>query len=592
MPSLTDLSTELLAQIVDLVHATSPSSTPALSQTCSRLRRLAQRSQHQTVVLRSRADAQLRRIAHDLLLPAIRRLELTSTTTATLLPSLLPAMTGLVDLVVARHHRVPRALLDALAALPRPVRLHARVANTGYSPPQADAEGEEDNVYSLRGCASLHALDVEIEYTRAAACLRIMPPLKQVLLSCANLRVLRLDVRMPSRGCVMYAAPAEYCGLGFVAGERPPALEELTLEAYPFGERSEEEDRTEEDDDDDNDVDDSLVYEENTLGYPLPGCCETDFWATTFDWSRLRRLRTHLPSLALRMAPYLTALREVEFSSASDYTVEETRACQTGLNARETAHFGSTAICVSTLSHLGPPSSPFAHHGPTLQSLHIHQDETSSPSSSSSWRRSAISQASTLHTLGRSCPRLTSLSLDIARSGSGDWPTALLDALASARSFPRLRALALFFELGAADPEAPVRPYVTYAAVASGELLGRFRRRKQLQKLVVVSGAAVPEDLGFGLPAPTAFWPEYNSTAFECVASERDDEEEERKFAVRCTRLTEAQNEILRRVVEDGHGEEEDALRLLGGEEEKELPEAFKVALEGPTPVSEWDEHY
>ncbi|KAI1635257.1 hypothetical protein F4809DRAFT_664479 [Biscogniauxia mediterranea] len=482
MPSLTDLSTELLAQIVELVHATSPSSTPALSHTCSRLRPLAQHTEHRTVL----------------------------TTTTPSLCALLPAMTELADLVV------PRALLDALAALPRPVRLHARVANTGYSPP--DAHEEEDNVYTLRGCASLHALDVEVEYTRAATCLRIMPPLKQVLLSCANLRVLRLDVRMPSGGCVVYAAPAAHCGLGFAAGGRPPALEELALEAYPFG--REEEDRTAgvEGAEEDNDVDDSLVYEENTLGYPLPGC-ETDFWATTFDWSRLRRLRTRLPSLALRMAPYLTALREVEFSSASDYAVQETRAwCR--------------------------------------RSLHIHQDETRLPRRppprggappSPSPPRSTPSGAAAV----RGCARSRSRSTWRGRSA------ALLErAVASARAIVP-RGCVRWRSSSSSGP----RPYVTYAAVAG--LLGRFRRHK-LRKLVVVSGvaAAAPEDLGFGLPAPTAFWPEHNSTAFE---------------------------RVLRRVVEDG---EEDALRLLGGGGEKELPEAFKVALEGPTPVSEWDERY
>ncbi|KAI5924617.1 hypothetical protein F4810DRAFT_664417 [Camillea tinctor] len=622
MACLTALGNEILAMIIDLVHDTSPATIPALFHTCLRLRPFAQYSQYRSLTLCGTSttcmEAKLRRIASQDLLPAIRHLHVPGS--APLPPSLaelLPRMTGLTSLTIARP-RVPRSILDAL---PARARLRARIEAGPWF-----GEAEDENAVTLQGCANLHALDVEVEYTRAEPCQGFMSQVKRVLLSCENLRELQLDVHKLTDAYGMpYPPLREYCGLGFGEGERMPALEELIVEEYPFGredrsrESSVEEDEQEEgdDDDDDDDYDDGYgaFYEANVVGYPIPGK-EIDFWATTFDWSRLRYLRTSYPSLALKMAPYLKALREVEFSGENNYRVKDMHAF-----FAQVASPGLTHVLVPRISHLGLPSSRLAHHGPTLQSLHIHPPNEWSRRP---WRLSAATEPF-VRMLGSSAPHLESLSLPIPRSAATGWPQPLLDALADTALFPRLRDLTLFCELGVKDRKQPVKPYVTYAA-ARAIFAGLLEAGSGLRRLRLVSGD--PDDPGFGLVTASDFWPVYNSTSFECV-TEDNEAGKERKFTVCCERLSGSRNAMLRRVVETG----EDPVPLLlkakmekkrkrgsggGSEEEREdkgdssdevceiwgpryyqrdrkeegMPEHFKVAFEGPTPVDDSDDDY
>ncbi|KAI1505959.1 hypothetical protein F5X99DRAFT_427839 [Biscogniauxia marginata] len=588
MASLMDLGNEILIMIVDLIQDTSPNTIPAVALMNSRFRKLAQYSQHRTVTLQAGGDMddRLGFIEKNELLPAVRCVKVMGNAKdpMTLLCLMLPRMTGLRDFVI-QMNCIPRPVLETLRGIPG-VRLHART--TRPVPRQPD---EDFNMYSLQDNPNLYALDVSIDYTSAESCLRITRPLKRVLLSCPNLRVLKLDIDQPSSGCDIYSTPAEYCGCGFVEGERLPPLEELILTNYPFGheparaiatsspsvqtQRDESdpaaEGEEEEEEEEELFDEDDLNIEVNAIGYPLKGW-ETDFWADTFDWSRLRRLQIGLPEMALRMAPHLTSLQEVEFCrDGGAWQEDTTRAFYAQLPAS-----ALSSVSVRALSRIGV--SGIARHGASLRRLRIHRDEDRRRS----WRDGAVDAAS-LRAIRDACPGLEELALDAARGG-GRWPRELLDVAAS---FPRLRALTLFFELGVADGEDPVRPYVTFAA--AGELFRYLRSRGRspaLGRALFVAGCA--PGIGFGYPSPEAFWPEYNSSAFECVVAERDDELARGAFTVRCTELGEEHNAVLRRVVETGENPRE----LLGIGPGHDLPEAFKVAYEGPTPVSQWDSHY
>ena len=80
-----------------------------------------------------------------------------------------------------------------------------------------------------------------------------------------------------------------------------------------------------------------------------------------------------------------------------------------------------------------------AHHGPSLRSLRLHQLETDDPTQ----RRLAL-RPSQIRAIGRACPNLTRLGLDLDRNGT--WPNATLTALAS---LAQVEALDLNFEIGA-----------------------------------------------------------------------------------------------------------------------------------------------
>ncbi|KAK0615106.1 hypothetical protein B0T17DRAFT_377567 [Bombardia bombarda] len=123
--------------------------------------------------------------------------------------------------------------------------------------------------------------------------------LKRVLLTCVNLRRLSLNVRGFHEGVKCHIPLEDYIPLGLINGERPPPLEELEILDYPFGSEW-----------------DGKYYRIATIGYPLRGN-EEDYWAETFDWSQLRRLReSDFVRLSPKLAPELTAPTEVEFDGS------------------------------------------------------------------------------------------------------------------------------------------------------------------------------------------------------------------------------------------------------------------------------------
>ncbi len=330
--------------------------------------------------------------------------------------------------------------------------------------------------------------------------------------------------------------------MGLVGDERPPALEELEVLAFPFGREQK--------------ADTPPGW--GQVGYPCPGI-EEDYWAENFDWTRLRRLVTYNSRLALAMMPRLTSLKEVVLRG---YRVDEStrKFYQQVPVALET-------ISVQSIAEIGVDT--LLLHGSKLRRLIIHQVAEGQPDT---WR---ILQPWT-KTLCAKSARVAHIlkNSSLTWTGDGVWPYTILDVLAT---FPKVKELTIWFELGGNGPTGTVRsPVVTSSAVQE---LFKYMRSKcpigesPIRKLVIRSGAPAP--MGHGYPAPVAFWPRANSTSFVCTLSECDDEARQGLYTFNCPNLNTQENKYLH------------DLELLGKdcyEYEGKVSEQLALARDGPKP--------
>ncbi|KAK3111004.1 hypothetical protein LTR53_014145 [Teratosphaeriaceae sp. CCFEE 6253] len=438
--SLVTLGTDILAQIVDLLQATSPASARAFARVCALLHANAQPSLHRSLALhvgppsptRTHTAACLRRIASRALLPSIRALRLVGgiphdTATLATLCGLLPLMTGLREL------RYPQPLLppELLAALHAPSCPPLLGLHLPYWCFGRYRGGGPESLVQMAGSPRLGSLDVKVEYTTEEQCRDSTRDVKRVLLSCPNLQSLTLNVGLGMHGCTRFAQPTEYCGFGFVDSERPPALTALNIVEYPFyGEGL-------------------MNGSEYRPGPSFSGHSrEVAYWRDTFDWSRLTRLSTSSANFALQLLPKLTALEEVSIGRIRDG--------------------GSIAPFLqdvpSVLRSISIPEWRDAHgivdavarHGDSLRTFHVHRQG----GSREPWNDRAVN-AQQLWELRRACPRLQELGIDLCRGD--DWPWEALDALAS---FPCLRQLDVWFELRLGQEGEAREPVMTFQAAA------------------------------------------------------------------------------------------------------------------------------
>ncbi len=442
-------------------------------------------------------------------------------------------MTGLTD-VSWDSSDISMSVFQALQKRPA-VRLHMECS--------AYSRGNEAShrLTQLENSPNLTSLHVDLTYTTADGCLGITQPLKRLLLTCPNIRKLKLDIDLPRSGCVIHSPPSKYCGMGLVGDERPPALEELEVLAFPFGREQK--------------ADTPPGW--GQVGYPCPGI-EEDYWAENFDWTRLRRLVTYNSRLALAMMPRLTSLKEVVLRG---YRVDEStrKFYQQVPVALET-------ISVQSIAEIGVDT--LLLHGSKLRRLIIHQVAEGQPDA---WRTAAVDEDA-LRQICEGCPHIEELELDVGRDGV--WPYTTLDVLAT---FPKVKELTIWFELGGNGPTGTVRsPIVTSSAVQE---LFKYMRSKwpfgesPIRKLVIRSGA--PALMGHGYPAPVAFWPRANSTSFVCTLSECDDEARQGLYTFNCPNLNTQENKYLH------------DLELLGKdcyEYEGKVSEQLALARDGPKP--------
>lgn len=574
-PSLLTLGNDIVVLMTDILEEESPGSLRSLGLVSSYYYNIAGHSRHRNVTVgQSNQKDEAMRLEHLErcgILPAIRHLTVASQVylpTINRVSNLAPRMTGLRD--VTWNEPIGTDMLRVFKSRPT-ARLHTSVG--GYYR-RAEGETPSSALGRLAGSPSLFSLNVGFTYTSAMECREMTLALKQVLLSCPNLRRLKLDLHMPRSGCCVYGPPPGYNGCGFVDGQRPPALEDLEVVAYPFGfaKRPLQEG--------------SVTFD----GHDDPGVPEypgerdeVEYWAEVFDWSQLKRLKTSYMALSGRMMPFLTSLKTSETDRHySDATGAVRQFYEQIPAALET-------IAVSTVASVGLKG--IICHGKSLRELRVHKKE----SHRDDWRPATI-DAATLVEIRKSCPGLETLALDIGRDGT--WPYEILDMIAS---FPRLRHLTIWFELGVGSPlGTPVQPLVTFAAASA--LVSRIRDHAprspwcRLRTVEIISGA--PPDMGLGYPSTAAFYPLHNSTRFVSTFSERDDEVTEGVFITTCPLLDDAQNEQLQehaRRLDLGIAEQHDAKELYLEEQDGPLArkhEAYMVARDGPFARNTWHAHY
>jgi hypothetical protein len=590
-PSLATLSKDVLRIVTAYVGLSSPDSLRSLTQVSSLFHFLAGQFQRRELRLEpspennSELVARCRYLESKASFSDVRHLILVFDSTrcarlgshsmeeaAVLICSLLPLMLSL-KAITHLGDRVPECILAALDNMP-----HVILSTEAKISTMEDAN-EDAAKYLLRLCDTSYVqrLDCQITYDETGPLLGIMSVLKQLLLSSRNLCHLALDIaHVQARGLHLGAmgTSEQYCGLGFEAGDKLPALKSLVIKNYPFGRETRKSGST---------------FDFNTKDYPDRGT-EIDFWAREFDWSKLQRLQTAYTSLAVALSDRATSLMEIDTRDCDIKTGPEL----SYLNTQAALE----SISIPYLPEDGVTS--ILRHAATMHEIRIHQPE----SQHHVWKDQALSPQ-TLARIQQHCNQLTDLCIDVARED--DWPYEMLDSLGEMRNLKRLE---LWFELGVANPDRPQQPYLTLSSAKHiFEYLLHARRKHGLQalhRLELHCGDDFQCGSGGGLPTEASFWPLYNSTWFICQLSERDDESVAGEYTVVCpkTQLQKTTGraadwlplikKVQRRVIAFG-----DTMRGPGlGAVRRNLPkvnslsEVDEVACHGPKPKKEWHAHY
>jgi hypothetical protein len=580
--SLAHLPDDVVLRVLSFVQDSSPDDVRKIALLSSALYEKARYVQHHTVHIDLDLDQSRRALGHLdvlshnrlLLLPAIRVLKLSGSKTniilteiLTLLVDMLPDMTGLRDLhwhVRSTTRHTPLSIstedtvpipLSMLDHLPSRVRLHTFVMCEDTYELQDQALAREFLTRFVDN-QNLFSLSVQVSFLDVYECRKTMRVLKQMLLSCPNLTSIPLlNVGIPSRPAYHGVADGPkvgdpYCGLGLSDGERPPALEELSVTRYPWGREPK------------GTFEVNGVYGFYCMGYPEKGT-EEHYWAETFDWSRLRRLNDIDFDLALKMAPKLTHLKEAVFERQFNAGWEERTAM-----FLEEIPTALELLSIPAWSYVAYKPGPITRHGAALRKLKMHRVEQW-------WTTDSLVTDKDLVGLCNGLPHLEELAIDIARDENGNgnnWPYSALDIIAR---FLCLRNVQLWFELG--DGHRPLTPYLNVSAAR--QLFSYLRKRNQnIQRL----------ELGLRAPSSPPYWygdqpcwAVQNSISFVCEVSIRDGDAAEGFLKVTCPDLSREMNAELDRLAKGNREGKrrvpEDAMRL-----------SLNVALDGPLTMDEW----
>ncbi|KAM0544827.1 hypothetical protein ACHAPJ_011658 [Fusarium lateritium] len=527
--SLAALSDDLILYILDMVHDASPKTIPKCVSVCSSLYRHARYVQHRQLSIdfdRQESIQHLELASRERLLPAVRKLKVHGTVNPpSALDDMIQKMTGLRH-VEWNAATITKPILQTLQSCPD-TTLDVFIANH-----------TKQLLSDLSGSTALVSVDIDITYATAEDCTQVTQPLRRVLLSCPNLRRLSLNLTRSVRGCVPIEPPAEYVGIGFAADERPAPLEELSIISYPWGFKARY----------------PNSHGVNCVGYPGEGL-EMDYWVNNFDWSRLTHLEDAEVTLAHKAVRELTALKHIRFTwSQGPEDRDFFDSVPSALESIYVPRFGSIGV------------NNLAQHAVSLRKLYLHQQQHHMDQ----WREGTISNDN-LALICERFPQLQELGIDVKRDGN-DWPYNMLDILAT---FPQLEKLELWFELGNAREIRP-RPYLT---MASASELFRYlvKRSSPLKNLHLHSGSSLPPEMS-GWVTEESFWPSENSTSFVCQYAERDDDAARGLFDVICPKLSDRLNHR--------------AQRMMRGQEKLKISTEyginFRVALQGPIPLTEW----
>ncbi|KAI2605457.1 uncharacterized protein GGS25DRAFT_505169 [Hypoxylon fragiforme] len=477
--------------------------------------------------------------------------------------------TGLRDirLEFCRAH-FQSGLFDALSKRPH-LRIHLKLDGTN---PFANSE----SIQLLNGNLNLVSLDVVHEPTLAVDCIRVTKPLRDVLLTCLNLRHLRLCISMAS---LRREEQRQDLGFGFRSGERPPALESLEILDYSWRGH--------------------LRLGDGSHVIPNRQDNEELYWAQSFDWSRMTKLRAHDVKYLARPIRTWTSLKEVQITSPF-----EARRATRSFFLQVPSFLES--IKVGSLRTIGLQG--LHRHGESLRVLHLHEDlfgKCQSPT----WSKSAI-HTKGLRVIRDNCPHLEELKIDVYRAN------ALADGLSDVlATFRHLRSVTVCFSLVEEHGEVHnlssrpfsvipgtyfkmeklAFPFVTFSSTVRlfGHILagpGRLTPSSLKQLTAVVGGPLLQPRIA----SPDYLrWVDENTTSFTCKISDRDDARDSWRsclMTAACPELTDEENAILQKAATT----HEDLLHLVKKSPDgfRRVSKKFKLAEYGPTQPFHWPLRY
>ncbi|KAK2813953.1 hypothetical protein FQN50_000354 [Emmonsiellopsis sp. PD_5] len=287
---------------------------------------------------------------------------------------------------------------------------------------------------------------------------------QQLVMSCPNLRSLALRIQYRWGGCVM-GRPMSKASRGFSKQLAPnfPPLQELTLDDYRMRDK------------------------------------EWTYWEENFQWNALSRLTlNHDNGVFLHnLGGLVQNLRNLELTCFPDETEDEYAEDQAlgkflrSFSSLESIHLeGFAASAKSLTSH------------PNLLAVHMHIAEPRSYKEDEILNRPVFA-VSDIQLLGRRCPKINDLSIDIARNEV--WPYDVLTALAL--SFPRLQKLRLHLELGVNDISAPIQPILNHDSAK--HVFRHLRDKMKIHELDQFSSLTLV--VGEKLRRFPQWWPAYGN---------------------------------------------------------------------------------
>ncbi|KAI8950117.1 hypothetical protein F4801DRAFT_602581 [Xylaria longipes] len=411
--------------------------------------------------------------------------------------------------------RSPLAQLLVLLKMYMPlVVVHARLMAPEFGFPPLRVFQDFSNLYALE-----FTVYKSLDFNNAPP--EILPILRSILVTCPNLRILKLYTRTlrAARHMWYHSYPPTY---DYV--ERPRCLEILDLQdrdSWRF-------DR----------IPDSL-WREDVANLPRVG---DESWVPKFfNWSKLSHLRIKEVTLLPYITNKLIALKSFEATNALGFDRHDVKRFLLNLPSR------LESIKVPAWDFI--PLKSLIRYAHTLRALHF--------THSSIQYRGRILTTYKIQLIRAFCPCLEEFGLSIHRRGS--WPQDVLNALAS---FPRLRSLTVVVRYCEVDVSYMyagshlhlTSPFITFNEVGN------------LYKLLISA------ELWQG---STLRRLEYRRLVFKVKPAERDDEAARGLLDVTCKQVSKAGNEAFK-VIRDTGRTPEDVL------ESNPLPMDFHLAYYGP----------
>ncbi|KAK3986143.1 hypothetical protein QBC44DRAFT_144288 [Cladorrhinum sp. PSN332] len=592
--ALTELSHECMVRILECLWDVSPESLFDVALTCSCLYQQVRyiQSSSVSVVLgpddcnsaaaqhKDNSIKRLEYLVQNDLLAAVRTLHVTAPgleppincwdgSPWKQLSEAFPQMTGLCEMHW-NAHTVPIKVLDELSKRPR-LRFHlsiqGRIGDPGRS--SSDIQGMLE---WFKNSSHLVSVNARLLYSNTLMLgNEIMKPLKTLLISCPNLRHLSLDIGQDKRHWTGPWPDERYHGLGFTNGESFLSLKSLTIYQYPWG------------------IARALLhpFQESYHhdGYPSK-IHETEYWTTQCDWSQLAHLDFDVGTFLRHdnLSSMFTSLLAPRLRSLTSVRCKGDIPCIRRFFSTLPEAVKFESVCLENI----PVElvKALARHRDTLTELTL------------TGTLCGILEQDVAN-LAFHFPYLRSLNIRLRRTADGSLPWSIIDDLAT--YFTNLRELTIHFPSFESQFLSDGMDYLTRRR--AGRIFNSLFSNWNIEKVNLFCGDfagfdAISLDMHGHSTRRWWEWEQANRTAF---AAERvvDGKSPQVRYRVRCTTLSRRWDEILETVSRD----EERVERLIAqratikkheehgrsGENEEELvedvvPEAFWVALDGPSP--------